>query len=397
MAGGRKTYPNPEELRTERKQLIIDSVKHDRKPRRIPIMSHAWTWKACDANYNLEEYIYDYEKRFDAVCQHHEKYEMDFYIDLGYRNQLRVNDCFGRSNYYVTEDKQHIGHVDHEMMDADDYENILRDGTLKYLFERAIPDRYGYTDKQKMMEAYGKAAREYLLMDEYNKKIADHFVYEFGVPLCNAMIMGLGTDIVQVFYRGIVGLAKDMRRQPDNVSALIEMLENEAWPAVLKHLDSYKLEDNTSCFPIRLTSLSHTILNKEQFGRFSWPGMKRLVDEIAKRNLIGILYFEGGVQHLVEYLQEIPEGVIGLLIEKEDPVELKKQLPNVTIIGGYPSHLLYTGTQQQCIDKAKKMIDEAAYDGNYIFAADLMLSYPEDAKGENMKVVVDFVKEYGKF
>ena len=397
MAGERKTYSNPEELRTERKQLVDDAIRHDRKPKRVPIMSHTWTWKACDAGYDLQEYVYDYEKRFDAVCQHHEKYEMDFYLDLGYRNQLRVTDCLGQSNYYISDNKKYIGFVDHELMDEDDYENVLRDGVTKFLFERAIPDRYGYTDKQKMMDAYGKAAKEYILMDEYNNRIRDQFVHEFGVPVCNAMIMGLGMDIVQIFYRGIVGLSKDMRRQPENVEAFIKMLEGDSWPAIVKGLDAYDPKDNTSCFPIRLTSLSHTILNKDQFGRFSWPGIKRLVDAIAERNLTCILFFEGSVQHLIEYLEELPKGVVGLLIEQEDPAKLKKQLPNVTIIGGYPSQLLYTGTQQQCVDRAKKIIDEVAYDGNYILATDVVLSYPEDAKGENMKAVVDFVKDYGRF
>jgi len=397
MVKERKSYSNLEELRTERKQLVFDSIRHDRKPKRVPIMSHAWTWKACDADYNLEEYFYDYDKRFDAVCQHHEKYEMDFYIDLGNRNQFRVADCFGRSFYYFSEDKKHFGLVDHALLEEGDYGAILRDGTAKYLFEHAVPRWYGITDRQEMIDKYGKAAREYVLMDAYNKKIVDQFVNGFGVPVCNAMMLPLGTDLILNVYRGMVGLSKDMRRQPDNVEALIKMLEGASWPAILKGLDAYDPEDNTSCVPLRLTSLSHTILNKDQFGRFSWPGVKRFVDALAERNLTGILYLEGTIQHLVEYLREIPEGVIAILIEQEDPVKLKKQLPNVTIIGGYPSHLLYTGTKQQCIDRAKKLIDEVAYDGNYIFSTDIMLSFPEDAKGENMKAVVEFVKDYAKF
>ena len=397
MAHKRKTYSNPIQLRTERKLRVVDSIRHDRKPDRVPIMSHAWTWKACDAGYDLEEYFYDYDKRFDAVCQHHEKYEMDFYIDLGGRNQFRVGDCFGRSFYHISEDKKHFGIIDHALLEEDDYENILKDGTLKFLFERAVPAWYGFTDKKAMMEAYGNAAKELLEMEEYTKKISDQFVNEFGVPTCNASQTLLGTDAIVNIYRGMVGLAKDMRRQPKNVDALIKMLENARWPSTLEHLDSYDNEDNRSCVPLRLTSLSHTILSKEQFGRFSWPGVKRFVDALAERNLQGILYLEGTVQHLLGYLEEIPEGVIAILIEQEDPAKLKKQLPNVTIIGGYPSQLLYTGTKQQCVDRAKKLIDEVAYDGNYIFSTDLMLSYPEDAKGENMKAVIDFVKDYAKF
>jgi hypothetical protein len=398
MIKERKTYENPAELRRERKQLFSDAIRHERKPKRVPILSHAWTWKGCDAGYNLKEYFYDYEKRFDAVCQHQEKYEYDCLIELGNRNPLPVADCFGESLYKISEDLMHFNLKDYALMDEDDYPNILRDGTLKFKFERAVPFRYGVTDKQQMMDSYGKAAREYLKMVEYNVRITDQLVNKYGVPGLNRGQVGFPVDGVVSGFRGMTGLSIDMRRQPDNLEAFLKLLDHEGWPAIQKILDTYNPdEDDTFCTSLRLTSLSHTLLSKQQFGRFSWPYIKKFVDALAERHWIGILYLEGTVQHILDYLREIPEGTIGILIEQEDPVQLKKQLPNITVIGGYPSALLYTGTEQQCIDRAKKLIDEAAYDGRYIFSTDMMLSYPEDGKGENMKAVVDFVKDYGKF
>lgn len=396
----RKVYENPAQLRKERKQLFVDAIRHDRTPKRVPILSHAWTWKAVDAGYNLEEYIYDYDKRFDAVCQHHEKYEMDCLIELGGRNAFPVSDCFGPNTVYsISPDKMHLNVVDAATMDADEYELVLREGYEKYKFERVIAQKYGITDKKELYERFGRAAREYLKMVDYNRRITDQYVNKFGVPGLNKVqVMNSVDTLTTDGMRGLKGTSLDIRRQPDNVQALIEKMHAETWAPLKKVLDSYNPEDDdTFCTSFRMTSLSHTLLNPKQFERFSWPHIKGCVDYLAETGKIGILYVEGTVQHILPYLQQIPEGTIGLLIEKEDPVKLQKQLPNVTIIGGYPSLLLSKGTVQENIDATKRLIDEAGKDGNYIFSTDIMLSYPEDATGENMAAVVETVKEYGKY
>ena len=84
----RKTYENPEGLRKYRKALIQNAIRRGPKPQRIPTFSNAWTWKFIDAGYSLRECLYDYDKAYDAVCEHHEKYEMDLYIDMGARNPI---------------------------------------------------------------------------------------------------------------------------------------------------------------------------------------------------------------------------------------------------------------------------------------------------------------------
>ena len=398
----RKVYENPQQLLKERKQLFQDAIRHDVKPKRVPILSHAFTWKAFDAGYNLKEYFYDYEKRFDAVCQHHEKYEMDSCMELGTRNMFQVSDLIGGSPYIVDENQSYFNVVDEAMMDEDEYEVVFQDGSFKFRFERGIAAKHGLTREQivnRIAEIAPQAKIELDLAAEYTRKINDQFINKFGVPsVMKAMGMNPPDNLSGHGYRGMAGFARDMRRQPDNVKRMLDMIHEQTWPMTQKILDTYNPEgDDTACVAMRMVSLSHTLLSKDQFGKYSWPYMKRFIDEIVKRNWTGILFLEGAVQHIIDYLKEIPEGHFGLLIEKEDPVKLKKQLPNATIIGGYPSNLLYAANEQQCIDAAKRIIDEAAYDGNYIFTTDAMLSYPEDGKGANMKAVVDFVKEYGKY
>ena len=392
----RKTYPNPTALRKERKQLVEDAIRHDRKPKRVPILSNAWTWIAWDAGYKLSEYLYDYDKNFDAVCQLHEKYEMDIYVEMGTRNPFRVADCFGESLYEIDDKKHYIQIPDFNMMDHDDYDVIIRDGTTKFYFERGIPSRYGITDRQQMIEAYGKAAKEFLLLSEHNKRIADQFVHKYGVPNMVAGKVPFPMETMMCTLRGIRGLAEDMRKRPDKLMELLDVVHRQQYPAVEKLFNTIDPTDDRFAIPMRLTCLSHTIQSTKQFEKYSWPYIKNFIDQTAKRNWTGWLFFEGTIDHIIDFLRDIPDGCMAIQIEANDPIEIKKLLPNVIIAGGFPTHLLYNGNKQQCIDKAKQLIDEMAYDGNYIFTVDKMMSYPQDGKGENLKAVTDFVKEYSR-
>ena len=103
------------------------------------------------------------------------------------------------------------------------------------------------------------------------------------------------------------------------------------------------------------------------------------------------------MKHLLDYFKELPENSICLYSEMDEIRLLKKELPNLTVAGGYPVRYLAEGDLGECIDEAKRLIDDVGYDGNYIFGCNKMLSYPDDALGENMLAVNEFLKEYAVF
>ncbi len=358
-------------------------------------MSHAWTWKTVDAGYSLRECLYDYDKMFDAVCRHHEKYEMDFYIDMGARNPVQVTDCFGPS-LYVIDEHDHLSIKDYALMDEDDYDNLINDGLIKYYFERGVPFRYGITDREQMLEGYGKAAKEYTRLADFNKRVANQYVNVYGVPNFCAGKPTNPMDTMMCVLRGIAGLSLDMRRRPEKVLEALAVIDSYFNKGTLKTLATFD-DNDTIAMSFRMTTLSHTIQNAKQFEKFSWPFIKRYCDNVAERDWVAWLFTEGSIAHIADFFKEIPKGHIGLLLEQDDPVAMKNQLPNVTIAGGFPVTTLQNDTTEQCVDTAKQLIDKIACDGNYIFTTDKMMSFPEDGRGENLKAIVDFVKEYAKF
>lgn len=67
----------------------------------------------------------------------------------------------------------------------------------------------------------------------------------------------------------------------------------------------------------------------------------------------------------------------------------------MALFGGMPCTLLGKGTQEECVDYAKRLIDELGRDGGFILSQDKMVSFASDCKPENLKAVSQLVHTYG--
>ena len=61
------------------------------------------------------------------------------------------------------------------------------------------------------------------------------------------------------------------------------------------------------------------------------------------------------------------------------------------------SELLKYGTKEECIDEAKRCLEDFAPGGGYIFTTDKFLLCGDDAKIENLAAVNEYVHVHGKY
>ncbi len=384
--------PNPEQKRKETREIILGAVRDDMKRIRIPIYSNAWTWKVCDAGYKLSDAMHDYDVMFDAVCQHHEKYHFDMYNDLGTRNPIRMAEAAGTCTYFIDDARNTISIKDRERMYKDEYDEFLESGHAKFCFEKVLPRLANYSSREDMFQKIANAGREQLEMAAYTRRINKQFRDVYGVPTMTSGRFGFPSDTLFSYLRGLRGISMDFRRNEKYIVPALERI-NEG-NSIDKVLDALPAKEEF-CFAVRTVSLSHTLMNPKQFEKYLWPYMKKFADAIVERDLTAFIWQEGNIGHLYEFFQELPSGHFALLGELDDIREMKKKLPNLTMVGGMSENLLSTGTPEQCVDYAKRLIDEVGYDGKYIFSTNKMLSYANDARSENMRAVNDFVREYG--
>jgi uroporphyrinogen-III decarboxylase len=83
------------------------------------------------------------------------------------------------------------------------------------------------------------------------------------------------------------------------------------------------------------------------------------------------------------------------MVDQSDMVKAKETLgQNACLLGNVPSSLLGLGTPKEVKDYCKKLIDIVGRDGGFIMANG---AFFDEAKAENIKAMVEFTKEYGKY
>ncbi|HHV34586.1 MAG TPA: hypothetical protein GXX59_03275, partial [Syntrophomonadaceae bacterium] len=87
----------------ERVQLYKDAAKH-KKTSRVLNLANIWTWKIYDSGYKLSEALFDYNKMEDIVCKFQEKYQFDYYMDIGLRNPMKIPEALGFTDYIIDDD-----------------------------------------------------------------------------------------------------------------------------------------------------------------------------------------------------------------------------------------------------------------------------------------------------
>lgn len=382
-----------------RKSLFVHAVKRDELPFRVPNLANIFTWKVVDSPYTLTEGIYDYDKLFDIECMLHKKYNFDLYSNTGIRNVLNFSDCFGKDTcYFINDETYSINYPDSaSIADADDMPDFFEKGLVRYYFERGICRKYELTDTADVIERFKKAAPEFIKIGQFRERINSYYENVFGVPNWAAFVPEFPCDTLFKAIRGMKGFSIDLRRNPEYIEEGLKTVDEHFFPILKANMEKAEDVPNVAFAGGRGISLCHTVLNAKQFEKYHWPYIKRYVDMAKAKGLICSLFFESSIDAYFDILRDLPEKTVGLQIELTDAKLAKEKLPNVTIMGGYPNNLLGFGTVLECIDKAKEVLDDLAYDGNYIFTTDKMMSFPADAKPENLMAVNSFIREYGVY
>jgi uroporphyrinogen-III decarboxylase len=138
-------------------------------------------------------------------------------------------------------------------------------------------------------------------------------------------------------------------------------------------------------------------LREKDFSKFYWPTFKRLVDGLYENGQPSLLFVEHDWMRFLDSLYELPENT-RMMFEYGDPKTVKEKLGDKHILTGfYPTGLLKTGTKEQCIDKAKEILDIMAPGGKYYFSFDKVIITKDSVNIDNLQAVLQYVSENGKY
>ena len=369
----------------ERRELI-DNVYDFKHNPRVPIHSGVFTWKILDAGYKLSEAIYNYEVMEKVLVEFYERYQFDVYSDLGTRNPMRVSDALGNSFHYIDDADEAVLIADHNIMERDEYGELAADPDAFYwtkAFRRSC--KPGIT-----LREFKAACLEFDAMRKFSQRMSDKLYYEYGAFRSTGVMMRMPFEDIFNTLRGIKESALDVRRCKGELKeALDTLFETDRKPLI----DLAVTRDYPETFAtLGTTFLGHSLLSPKQFEELYWPYLQYMIDAAIANKKKMFIHCESTMMRFTEFFQDIPKGVLMVLLEQDDIFEMRKRLPNVALAGGMKTSLLGYGTKEECVDYAKKLIDTLGE--GYMMSQDKMISFKNDIKRENLLAVNDFVRNY---
>ena len=379
-------------LQQERIQLFKDM--YDGKiPKRVPI----------NANFSIEFAIQysgkdlarsqwdtsELEEIYDKVCR-------DFVTDtnpagMQLRNPLLYKQLGARN--FIMSSNGFMQHPEIHGLEADEYDEFIN-SPYDCMLEKILPRIYTELDKNPGQRsiAFAKAFKAYYdeLMRDLGTigKLTEKYGYSpyGGIELMTEAPF----DFVADQLRGFKNITMDIRRMPNKVEAAVEAVT----PIMIKQGTPANPSKYGSTFiPLHMAPF----LREKDFSRFYWPTFKKTVDKLYENGASSLLFVEHDWMRFLDYLYELPENT-RMWFEYGDPKVVKEKLGAKHILTGfYPITLLKTGTKEQCIDKAKEMLDTLAPGGKYMFGFDKGLITADSVNIDNLQAVLEYVAVNGKY
>jgi hypothetical protein len=410
-----------QELRREREQRVTEAI-HLRPTDRVPVSCEIGNFAAKYAGVSCSAAYYDW----DAWLEAYRITLQDFQPDLAFtrppsagKGMEYLDPKYMRWPGYGVDPNHSFQAVEIESMTEDEYGLFLQD-TADFMIRYRLPRMNGslecfsmlpalsdtgwmdpwaaqnlailLTDPrmEAMIESLKKAGREFrkLLpkMEEFNGILID-----YGIPLLFQGAAMPPYDVVSNSMRGMKGTMLDMYRNQDQLLEACELILQKMLARPMPAPNEY---GNTRIFMTN-TRGSDDFMSTKQFDRFYWPTFRKLVMALIERGATPCIFFEGTFTSRLEYLLDFPKGSILVRLDRTDIFKAKEVLKDhLCIEGNVPCSLLQIGSVQEVKEHCKRLIDEVGRGGGYILGP---RSSTDEVKPENLKAMIDFTKDYGRY
>ncbi len=302
-------------------------------------------------------------------------------------------------------------YVEHEFMLQEDYDSFLSnpaDFTCRVLWPRKAQtlEPFGnlppvhwmgmdplsigtYLTDPKLVNSLksliklGDVWQQWMEVDQtYTKEVE-----EAGFPLSYVVASGhTAFDVLANYYRGLRGIMLDMYQVPDKLLAVIDLLTE----MMLESLITEARSSGTPRVPLWLHRGQDQLMSPEQYEKFYWPSLQKLILGLVEAQLTPIAYFQGDNTARLPYMKELPKGKVPIHFDVVNRKEARQ------VIGGHqcfwgniPASIMVTGTTQQVKDETKDLIDTFGDTGGLII--DASSAIPDEAKPENVAAMVEAV------
>jgi len=410
-------------LYDERLKRVNDAVSL-KEPDMVPCAPQYMTFPFLWAGYTMADVNYDAEKARDSIRRYLTHFKPD--MGFGYNNMMCGHmPMFDKAGVKwlqwagqqgsIVGDRSIFQYIEREYLEENEYDEYFSDITgwmlRKYLprtfkifepfeaFDIRSMTGYGFMPgsmqfaNSAIAEAFktmGDIASDYLTFYKEHS-LFEKEIEDMGFVQQIAGVTTTAFDCLSDFLRGTIGTMTDILLQPENVQKAIESF----FPGTLFGAIGQAERSNGRFIFIPLHKGMDAFLSDEQYKKFYWDTLLRLVNGLVDHGLTPWIYTEGKYNSRIECLMDAPKGKYWIHFENADMKRVKKLLGGTACIsGGINSHALMFGTKEQVVEQIKENIDTLAPGGGYIFdIGDTM----DDCKPENVEAMFETVRKYGKY
>jgi hypothetical protein len=413
--------PEAEKAYKARINRVRDAIEMTKLPDRVPICPLHGFFPVYHAGMTPHEVMYDYDKLTTAF----KKFVLDFEPDVqigatapGAGTLLEILDykLYSWPGHGVA--PEHVYQCNEgEYMMADEYDALIQDPT-GFFSNVYLPRVFGALEPLQMLpflpgilEIYGLGFNfipfglpplqgAYKALFEAGAEALrwagvlgafDAEMGSLGFPPFWGGFTKAPFDTIGDTLRGTKGIMLDMYRQPDKLIEAMEALV----PLMIKMGVGAAQATGHPVIFIPLHKGADGFLSDEQYKKFYWPTLRKVMLGLIEEGCVPNPAAEGGYNSRLEIVQDLPKGKTLWMIDQSDMFRAKETLgQNACLLGNVPSAMLKLGKPEEVRDYVKKLIDKVGIDGGFIVSNG---AFFDEAKSENVKAMIDVTKEHGAY
>jgi uroporphyrinogen-III decarboxylase len=246
---------------------------------------------------------------------------------------------------------------------------------------------FGMPEVQKALKTLMKAAELQMsvmpaMMGTVNGPINQGFPQFYGTVAIAPF------DSLSDVMRSTRGVMLDMYRRPDDVIAACDMYATFSIETPLMAMSASPLAF------IPLHKGADRFMSQEQFEKFYWPSLKKLMLGLVEDGYVPAPFAEGSYNHRLETIADFPRNSSLWLFDDTDMKRAGEVLGDTcAIMGNVPASLTTTGTPEQMTEYCQDLIDLLGPSGNFILSNGCQV---DEARDENLKAMIACAKASGK-
>ena len=188
-------------------------------------------------------------------------------------------------------------------------------------------------------------------------------------------------DFVGDTLRGTRGIMMDMFRRPDDVLEACDRLA----PVVVKWVTRRSNPFTPPLVFIPLHKGADGFMSVEQFQKFYWPSLRKVIEGLVADGFVPYLFAEGAYGTRLETIVDVPKGRTLWQFDHTDMRKAKEILGGVACIqGNVPLTLLQLGTAEEVTAYCRDLIEAVGPGGGFILDVGAVVDDAIDGNGEAM-------------